>query len=109
MVGSVDDFLIDDGGKVTDAVVSVGGFLGIGSKLVSIPFEQLKFEESRQNRAATPTPAAVAPVPGAAGSTATSSAALPTAAATADRTVTYSIVLPGSSKESLSKAADFHY
>ena len=103
-------FLLSDDGKISDAVISVGGFLGIGSKLVSIPFGQIKFEESQQGRAVmTPTPGAVAPVPGAVGAAATSPGATPTTVTIAERPTTYSLVLPGSSKESLTKAADFHY
>ncbi len=41
-VGTVDDVVLTEGDKATVAVISVGGFLGIGSKLVAIPFDQLK-------------------------------------------------------------------
>lgn len=41
-IGKVDDILIGPGDKATSAVVSVGGFLGIGSKLVAVPFDQLQ-------------------------------------------------------------------
>jgi hypothetical protein len=34
-------------GKVAQAVVSVGGLLGIGNKLVAVPFNRSKFEQSR--------------------------------------------------------------
>jgi hypothetical protein len=34
-------------GKVAQAVVSVGGLLGIGNKLVAVPFDRSKFEQSR--------------------------------------------------------------
>jgi hypothetical protein len=33
--------------QATDAVISVGGFLGMGSKLVSVWFDQLKAENNR--------------------------------------------------------------
>jgi sporulation protein YlmC with PRC-barrel domain len=46
-VGSVDDVLMDHGNKATTAVISVGGFLGMGSKLVSVPFDHLKIENNR--------------------------------------------------------------
>ena len=47
-IGSVDDLVLSDSGAPT-AVVSVGGFLGIGSKLVAVPFNQLRWnaEQSR--------------------------------------------------------------
>ena len=40
-IGSVDDIILTDGNKATVAIISVGGFLGIGSKLIAVPFEQL--------------------------------------------------------------------
>ena len=41
-IGSVDDLVMTENDKVTVAVISVGGFLGLGSKLVAVPFGQLK-------------------------------------------------------------------
>lgn len=46
-VGSVDDVLMGQDNKATTAVISVGGFLGMGSKLVSVPFDQLKVGKDR--------------------------------------------------------------
>jgi sporulation protein YlmC with PRC-barrel domain len=47
-IGSVDDVLMTDNDhKAATAVISVGGFLGMGSKLVSVPFDQLKIENDR--------------------------------------------------------------
>jgi sporulation protein YlmC with PRC-barrel domain len=47
-IGSVDDVLLGDADhKAGMAVISVGGFLGVGSKLVSVPFEQLKVEDNK--------------------------------------------------------------
>lgn len=43
-VGTVDDLIMRDGDKVALAIVSVGGFLGIGAKLVAFPFDQLKWD-----------------------------------------------------------------
>lgn len=42
-VGSVDDLILTPSDKVVVAVISVGGFLGIGSKLVVVPFDKLHF------------------------------------------------------------------
>jgi sporulation protein YlmC with PRC-barrel domain len=42
-VGSISDLLTDKTGNIKAAVVSVGGFLGMGSRYVAIPFEKLKF------------------------------------------------------------------
>ena len=41
-VGKVDDLILQKGDKVLYAVISVGGFLGIGDKLVAVPFDTLK-------------------------------------------------------------------
>jgi sporulation protein YlmC with PRC-barrel domain len=41
-VGSVDDLIVSTGDQVLYAVLSVGGFLGIGDKLVAVPFKELK-------------------------------------------------------------------
>jgi sporulation protein YlmC with PRC-barrel domain len=42
-IGSIDDVLMNDADhKASTVVVSVGGFLGMGAKLVSVPFDQLK-------------------------------------------------------------------
>jgi sporulation protein YlmC with PRC-barrel domain len=41
-VGTVDDLIVSDGDRVFYAVLSVGGFLGVGEKLVAVPFEELK-------------------------------------------------------------------
>ncbi|MFT8244760.1 PRC-barrel domain-containing protein [Roseomonas sp. BN140053] len=43
-VGSVDDLLFRRG-QPPLAVVSVGGFLGIGAKLVTVPFEEMRWNE----------------------------------------------------------------
>jgi sporulation protein YlmC with PRC-barrel domain len=47
-VGSIDDVLMSDNDHKADtAVISVGGFLGMGAKLVSVPFDQLKIENDK--------------------------------------------------------------
>ncbi len=44
-IGDVNDLIIGDDGAITDAVVGVGGFLGIGEKAVAVPFDQLQVVE----------------------------------------------------------------
>jgi sporulation protein YlmC with PRC-barrel domain len=47
-IGSIDDVLMGDADHKADmAIISVGGFLGIGSKLVSVPFEQIKIQDNK--------------------------------------------------------------
>ncbi len=41
-IGTVDDLIMTTDDKVTMAVISVGGFLGLGSKLVAVPWNQLR-------------------------------------------------------------------
>jgi sporulation protein YlmC with PRC-barrel domain len=41
-IGDVTDLIIDSNAKVTAAIVSVGGFIGVGQKDVMIPFDDLK-------------------------------------------------------------------
>lgn len=41
-VGEVSELLLDTDGKVTDAVVDVGGFLGIGEKPVALPLSEIE-------------------------------------------------------------------
>ncbi|WP_040370367.1 PRC-barrel domain-containing protein [Blastomonas sp. AAP53] len=44
-IGSVTNMLISKReGKVTDVIVSVGGFLGIGSELHSLPWSKLTYD-----------------------------------------------------------------
>jgi sporulation protein YlmC with PRC-barrel domain len=45
-IGEIEDLVIDDQ-KVIQAVVSVGGFLGIGDKDVAVPTEQLQLSEDK--------------------------------------------------------------
>lgn len=46
-VGSVHKVIVDSDGKVVAVQVDVGGFLGIGSKLVEIKATDLKYEQDR--------------------------------------------------------------
>jgi sporulation protein YlmC with PRC-barrel domain len=49
-IGEVDDILIPAGGSGPVAVISVGGFLGIGAKLVAVPYERLQAAGGSNNR-----------------------------------------------------------
>jgi sporulation protein YlmC with PRC-barrel domain len=42
-IGSINDLLTDKNGSIKAVVIGVGGFLGVGSHLVAIPFEKVKF------------------------------------------------------------------
>jgi sporulation protein YlmC with PRC-barrel domain len=43
-IGKIDDIIVSPKRTVSWAIVSVGGFLGIGKKDVAIPMDQLHFE-----------------------------------------------------------------
>ena len=43
-LGTVKDFVLDDQGRINFAVVSHGGFLGIGATKVLVPYEALSFD-----------------------------------------------------------------
>ncbi len=86
-VGTVENLLIRSEGTVSGVVISVGGFLGVGSKYVEVPFSNLKFQPSTGN-----------------GATATGGSSNGTV-----RRTDYSLVLPGSTKSTLSKMPAFMY
>ncbi len=46
-VGSVDDVVLGKDNKADAVIVSVGGFLGMGKKLVSVPYNQLKLGDTK--------------------------------------------------------------
>ena len=46
-IGFVDDLMIDDEARLGYAILSVGGFLGLGGHLVAVPFDSLEIGEDR--------------------------------------------------------------
>lgn len=46
-IGSVKDLVIDKDGRVTDAIVDVGTFLGMGGKYVAVPLSVIKTDNNR--------------------------------------------------------------
>ncbi len=48
-IGSVENLVIDQTGRISGVVVSVGGFLGIGDKKVALPWSQVKASPDHQN------------------------------------------------------------
>ncbi len=74
-VGDVTEVIVDKTGKVEMVTVGVGGFLGIGSKDVAIPFEQVNWSDQPI------TPPAPAPAPSGTGSAGGMAAAPPAASA----------------------------
>ena len=46
-IGTVDDLLVSRDGKQPYAVLSIGGFLGMGTRLVVVPYDTLKFADNK--------------------------------------------------------------
>ncbi len=46
-VGTIDDLIVTPGDKVPFAVLSVGGFLGMGTKYVVVPYSSLVVQDKR--------------------------------------------------------------
>ncbi len=44
-IGKIDDLLVARQDRVLYAVLSVGGFLGVGSKLVAVPYQSLQISD----------------------------------------------------------------
>ena len=44
---SLDDLIMKDGNRIVIGVVSVGGFLGMGNKLVAVSYDQLHLEADK--------------------------------------------------------------
>jgi sporulation protein YlmC with PRC-barrel domain len=42
-IGSINDLLTDKGGNIKGVVIGVGGFLGVGTHLVAVPYDKIKF------------------------------------------------------------------
>ena len=85
-IGTVDDIMVDPKGKMSDVIISVGGFLGMGDKLVEVPFNKLKTEASKANPASGTK-----------------------AGSDNDGNHDYSLVLPNATKKSLTTMSGFAY
>jgi sporulation protein YlmC with PRC-barrel domain len=138
-IGTVNDMLVGSDGTVSNTVISVGGFLGIGTKYVEVPFRNLKLVPSKSNpesgskeATANAGASATAPMnpagtsgsagaPAAAPGTAPASTTAMGAASTTPATTApanagtmpedheYSLVLPGATKDSLNSDPEFKY
>jgi sporulation protein YlmC with PRC-barrel domain len=52
-VGVVHDVMFEQNGKVSTVLISVGGFLGVGAKLVGVPFQAITYVEKNGVRQIT--------------------------------------------------------
>ena len=123
-IGTVNDLLAGDNGQIQNAVLSVGGFLGVGTHYVSVPFDQLHIQPSRSGASTAGTPTATmnshmaSTAPTSTSSAAGNASPAPNAApmgsvATTGKDVTspqyFSLVLPDATKETLTKMPEYHY
>jgi hypothetical protein len=46
-IRKIDDLLVSRDGKQPYAVLSIGGFLGMGTRLVVVPYDTLKFSDNK--------------------------------------------------------------
>ena len=46
MIGEVSSLILDDNGKITEAVLDVGGFLGIGEHSVALGVDRLNIQRA---------------------------------------------------------------
>ncbi len=46
-VGKIDEVIISADGKAPYAILSVGGFLGMGTRLVAVPYDTLRFVDNK--------------------------------------------------------------
>jgi PRC-barrel domain len=104
-IGTVDDLIVGQDGRISLAVLSIGGFLHVGAKLVAVPYDQLRFEEQTEGQAADVDAPPVARV----GTPASPGAPATVTAPPARPVVTTRIVLPGATRETLTAHPGFNY
>jgi hypothetical protein len=46
-IGKIDDLLVSPDGKAPFVVLSIGGFLGMGARLVVVPYDSLKLVDNK--------------------------------------------------------------
>lgn len=46
-VGTIDDLIVTPNERVPYAILSVGGFLGLGTKYVAVPFNSLQMQQNK--------------------------------------------------------------
>ena len=100
-IGKIEDVLVDHDGNAQTIVISVGGFLGIGSKDVAVPFKTMKWQtEGRE----------VAAGPPAAPTTGTAPATVKTDPAATEANQGYpDVAMLDMTKAQLKSAPDFQY
>jgi sporulation protein YlmC with PRC-barrel domain len=113
-LGSINDLLTDKEGNIKAVVIGVGGFLGVGERLIAVPYDKIKFVNE-------PVATTSASASGSSGMKSTPSSGMTTGAATtgAAPAATAPVkpnpwypdhaVLGGASKEQLKAMPEFKY
>ena len=52
-VGEIEELLVNSTGRIDAAVLSIGGFLGMGEHWVAVPFDQIQFTDRNRRPLAT--------------------------------------------------------
>ena len=113
-LGSINDLLTDKQGNIKAVVIGVGGFLGVGERLIAVPYDKVKFVNE---------PVKTAAATGATTSTgSTTSSGMTTGAGTAGSTTSATAtpakpnpwypdhaVISGASKDQLKAMPEFKY
>jgi sporulation protein YlmC with PRC-barrel domain len=103
-VGTINDLLMDKSGSIKAAVISVGGFLGMGARLIALPLDKVKFSEQ-------PVPSTSASNTGAPGGAkpATTTGSATTASTTKSKTWYPDHATINGNKDELKKMPEFKY
>jgi sporulation protein YlmC with PRC-barrel domain len=108
-VGSIKDILMDHEGNAQVIVVSVGGFLGIGSKDVAVPFKAMQWQTEARAAATNPPPNSTTGT-GAGGAPSQPQATAPTNPQDIEASQGYpDRGVIAMTEDQLKKAPDFHY
>lgn len=112
-LGSINDLLTDKEGNIKAVVIGVGGFLGVGERLIAVPYDKIKFsnEPVKMNTASSGS-AGTGATGGSTSSGMTTGAASGGAAATPPKPNPWypdHAVLSGASKDQLKAMPEFKY
>ena len=111
-LGSINDLLTDKAGNIKAVVIGVGGFLGVGERLIAVPYDKIKFvNEPVVTTSASTGGAGMKPGGSASSGMTTGAATSGAAAAPAKPNPWYPdhAVLSGASKEQLKSMTQFKY
>lgn len=113
-LGSINDLLTDKQGNIKAVVIGVGGFLGVGERLIAVPYDKIKFvNEPVATTTSSTGGSGMKPTSTSSGMTtgAATSGAAPATAAPAKANPWYPdhAVLSGASKDQLKAMPEFKY